>query len=254
MLVYNIKILQKKKNIIFSTPQNYSDLKILQKLNVPAIKVGSDDFTNIELIKSYLKHNLPIILSTGMSTEKDIKRVLNIRGIKKKNAIFLLCTSEYPTQHSSVNINKFFKLKKILKNYIIGFSDHTKDDIASIMAVGHGCCFFEKHFTLNNKMAGPDHWFSLNPNQLKSWVNSIKNAHKCLGSSKLIPTNKEKVNKESFRRKIIAKKDIKKGKVIFKSDIIMLRTKSKKALNAYDLNKIIGKKAKRNFKNGEPII
>ena len=247
------KYCKKRKILFFSTPQNNSDLQILKKLRVPAIKVGSDDFTNIELIKSYLKYNLPIILSTGMSTEKDIKRVLNIKGIKKKKVIFLLCTSEYPTKHESVNINKFFRFKKILKKYLIGFSDHTKDDIASIMAVGHGCCFFEKHFTLSNKMKGPDHWFSLNPTQLKSWVKSIENAHKCLGSSKLVPTNIEKVNKESFRRKIIAKKDIKRGKVILESDIIMLRTKNKKALNAYDLKKIIGKKAKKNFKYGEAI-
>ena len=244
---------KKKKMLFFSTPQNISDLEILKKLNVPAVKVGSDDFTNISLIKKYLKHKVPLILSTGMSTEKDIKRVLNIKGISKNKIIFLLCTSEYPTKHESVNINKLFNFKKILSNYSIGFSDHTKDNIASIMAVAHGCCFFEKHFTLNNKMKGPDHWFSMNPSQLKSWVNSIKNAYQCLGSNRLIPTKKEKVNKISFQRKIVAKNNIKVGKIIRESDIIMLRTKSKSALNAYDVNKVIGKRAKKNFLIGETI-
>jgi len=245
---------RKKKIIFFSTPQNISDLNILKKLNVPAIKVGSDDFTNVGLIKNYLKHKIPLILSTGMSTKDDIKRVLNIKGISKKKVIFLLCTSEYPTNHESVNINKFNNLKKILKNYSIGFSDHTKDDIASIMAVTHGCCFFEKHFTLNNNLKGPDHWFSMNPNQLKNWVKSINNAYKCLGSNKLIPTKKEKINKVTFQRKIVAKNNIKKGKIILDTDIIMLRIDNKMALNAYDVKKIIGKKAKKYFKIGEAII
>ena len=245
----------KKKNILFfSTPQNKSDLKILKKLKVPAIKIGSDDFTNISLIENYLKHNLPVILSTGMSTETDIRRVLKIKNIKKKKIIFLLCTSEYPTEHTSVNINKFVKFKKILKNYSIGFSDHTKDDIASIMAVSHGCCFFEKHFTLNNNMKGPDHWFSMNPLKLKSWVNSIKSAYECLGSEKLTPTKKEIINKVSFQRKMIANTDIKKGNIVKEQNIIMLRTKNKKALSAYELGKIIGVKAKKNYKKGDPIF
>ena len=96
----------------------------------------------------------------------------NSKGIKNKKVIFLLCTSEYPTNHKNVNILKLLSLKKkISKNHLLGFSDHTTDNISSIMAVAHGCCFFEKHFTLRNNLSGPDHWFSLNPKQLRNWVN-----------------------------------------------------------------------------------
>ena len=188
-----------------------------------------------------------------MATTKDIKRVLKINKLSMSKVIFLLCTSEYPTSHKSVNINKFKNFKKILKDNLIGFSDHTKDDVASIMAVAHGCCFFEKHFTLNNNSKGPDHWFSLNPKQLKKWVQSIKDAYDCLGSSKLLPTKKEKINKSSFQRKIMAKKNIRKGKIIKEVDIIMLRTNNKNALNAHNIYKIIGKKAKKDFLIGQPI-
>ena len=97
-----------------------------------------------------------------MSNINDFKKVLKIKNISKK-VIFLLCTSEYPTPHKSVNINKLFSIKKITKNSLIGFSDHTIDNTASIMAVANGCCFFEKHFTLSHNLNGPDHWFSLNP-------------------------------------------------------------------------------------------
>jgi len=244
----------KKKNIIFfSTPQNLSDLHFLNKFNVPAIKVGSDDFVNIGLINSYLEFNKPLILSTGMSTVQDFKKVLSLKRLSKRKIIFLLCTSEYPTEHESVNIKKIFSIKKMIKNHLIGFSDHTKDNIASIMAVSQGCCFFEKHFTLNNKLPGPDHSFSCNPEQLKSWVKSIRNAFKCMGSNILEPTTKERKNKKSFQRKIFANNFIPKGKVIDKSDYILLRTSLKRAISSSNINKIIGKRANKNIKKGEAI-
>ena len=78
------------------------------------------------------------------------------------------------------------------------------------MAVSHGCCFFEKHFTLNNKLPGPDHSFSCNPEQLKRWVKSIRNAFKCMGSNILEPTTQErknkKVSKEKFSQTILYQK------------------------------------------------
>jgi sialic acid synthase SpsE len=228
-------------------------LKILKKFNLPAIKVGSDDFVNVELIKSYLKFNKPLILSTGMSRVEDFKNILRIKGISTKKIIFLLCTSEYPTKHKNVNIKKIYSIKNIIGNHLIGFSDHTKDNLASVMALSHGCCFFEKHFTLNNNLLGPDHSFSCNPKQLKSWVDAIKNAYKCMGSAKIEPTKKEKKNKENFQRKIIAKKFIQRGQVIKDDDVILLRTLNKKALPANELLKVIGRKSKNNIAPGSPI-
>ena len=240
--------------VFFSTPQNLNDLKKLLKLNVPAIKVGSDDFTNLKLIQDYLSFNKPVILSTGMSYKKNFLDVLKIKGVLKKKIIFLLCTSEYPTKHKNVNINKFNNIKKIInKNHLIGFSDHTQDNTASILALSYGCCFFEKHFTISNNLPGPDHWFSLNPSELNSWVKSLRNAYDCLGNAKIVPTFNEKKNIKSFRRKIVAKNFIKKGNKIKISDLELLRISDKKALDANKLNNLIGKKAISNFLPGKAI-
>ena len=219
---------------------------------MPAIKIGSDDFTNLFLIRKYLSHNLPTILSTGMADERDLENVLKIRGISNKKIIFLLCTSEYPTKHENVNILKLLSLKKkINKNHLIGFSDHTTDNISSIMAVAHGCCFFEKHFTLNNNLSGPDHWFSLNPKQLKIWVNSINFAYNCLGNKNIIPTKKEIKNKRNFQRKILVKNFIKKGQIIKLDNLNILRSSKKNALSANKIDQVLGKVAKYNFKKGD---
>jgi len=245
------KYCDKKRIIFFSTPQNLSDLKLLEKLGIPAIKVGSDDFTNIDLIKSYSKFNKVLILSMGMSSERDIKNILSIRGLNKKKLIFLICTSQYPTPYKDVNLKKIHNLKKILGDIPIGFSDHTQDNIASIMAVSLGCCFFEKHFTLNNNFKGPDHWFSLNPVQLKSWVKAIKSAYTSMGSSKLCPTHLELKNLKSFRRKIVIKNKVKIGQVLNRGDFVFKRVSDKKSVDSSQIYKIVGSKAKKNYKPGD---
>ena len=90
--------------------------------------------------------------------------------------------------------------------------------------------------------------------QLKSWVSSIRNAYDCLGSKEIKPTKLEKKNKLSFQRKIVAKRNIKKGEIIQTADVQMLRVSSKSALNPYEINKIIGKKSTKNFNKDKPII
>ena len=247
------KYCKNKKIIFFSTPQNISDLNFLKKnFKLPAIKVGSDDFVNIPLIKSYLRSGIPLILSTGMADLNDFKRILNIKDINKSKIIFLLCTSEYPCKHENVNIRKLKSLKKIIKkSHLIGFSDHTIDNTSSVLSISEGCCFFEKHFTLSNNMEGPDHWFSLNPQNLKLWVKSIRDAYICMGKEDLVPTINEKKNKKFFQRRIVAVKKIKKGDVIKKDQIAYLRVSDEKALPPYQENKILGKKSKYNFKPGQ---
>ena len=121
------------------------------------------------------------------------------------------------------------------------------------MAVANGCCFFEKHFTLSNNLAGPDHWFSLNSNALKKWVNSIRDAYECMGYKYLKPTNIELKNKQSFQRKILAKKIIMKGQTIKHEDVKILRTSKKDALNSNMLEKVLGSISKYTIKKNEPI-
>ena len=157
-----------------STPQNPTDMDFLNKLGVNAIKIGSDDFNNIPLIKYYASFNKPIILSTGMANYNDVTMVVDLfKKLNFKKYSLLVCTSAYPAPLNEVNLNKILTLKNITKNKIIGFSDHTENNYSSMIAVGLGARIFEKHFTLDKKLAGPDHWFSMNPDELFDWVRSI---------------------------------------------------------------------------------
>ena len=213
------------ENILFlSTPQNRSDLDLLLELGLPAIKVGSDDFTNLPLLEDYSTTKLPMIVSCGMSDLAEVRQALDVIGtFAGYPTILLLCTSQYPTPPEDVNLLKFKTLANAFPDLVLGFSDHTNGSLASSLAVGFGAVFFEKHFTLDNNLAGPDHWFSENPEGLKNWVDSINQSYHMMGDSIVRPTSKELEMRKLARRSIVILKDTKKGDKLTKENIGLRR-------------------------------
>jgi sialic acid synthase SpsE len=237
----------KKAKITFlSTAQNYTDLKLLLRLNMRAIKVGSDDFTNTPLIQKYSKHKLPLILSCGMSNMLEIRRTLKI--IKKNKIILMLCTSQYPAPAKDLNLQRLKVLQKEFKNIIIGYSDHTIGNEAAIIAVALGARCFEKHFTLDHDDEGPDHHFSADPSQLKSWCKSIKNTMKIIGDGTVRPSNKELKMLKLARRSVFTSFDIKKGDKINEKNVTFKRPGNGiSPSNFYKIkNKIVKKNISKN--------
>ena len=213
------------ENILFlSTPQNRSDLDLLLELELPAIKVGSDDFTNLPLLEDYSTTKLPMIVSCGMSDLAEVYQALDAIGtFEGYPTILLLCTSQYPTPPEDVNLLKLRTLANTFPDLVLGFSDHTQGSLASSLAVGFGAVFFEKHFTLDNNLAGPDHWFSENPESLKDWVDSIHQSYKMMGSALVRPTSKELEMRKLARRSIVILKDTKQGDKLTEENIGLRR-------------------------------
>ncbi len=210
--------------IFMSTPQNISDLEILLKIGVPALKVGSDDFTNLPLLKSYAETKKTLIVSMGMSDMSEIFESLSEIGtFQGYPTILLLCTSQYPTPSKDVNLLKLKTLANAFPNLILGFSDHSEGPLASSLAVALGAKVFEKHFTLNKNLPGPDHWFSEDPSSLKIWIDNIREANIMLGNGLLIPTEKELEMRVLARRSVVALRDIKAGEVYTAENIGLRR-------------------------------
>jgi len=247
---FQIKKKCKDENILFlSTPQNRSDLDLLLELGLPAIKVGSDDFTNLPLLEDYSTTGLPIIVSCGMSNLIEVHQALDTIGTSRGYpTILLLCTSQYPTPSEDVNLLKLKTLADTFPGLVLGFSDHTKGSLASSLAVGFGAVFFEKHFTLDNNLAGPDHWFSENPESLKTWVRSIHQSYKMMGSALVEPTSKELEMRKLARRTIVILKDIKQGDE-FTEDNIGLR-RAGGGLTPVLIKEILGSFASRKLVEG----
>lgn len=242
-----------EEDIIFlSTPQNKSDLDLLLELGVPAIKIGSDDFTNLYLLEEYNKVGLPMMLSIGMADMGEIYNSLaTINAFNRNDIVVFLCTSEYPTPPEDVNLKKLNTISNLFPNIQLGFSDHTEGVLAAPMAVGFGACVFEKHFTLDNDMPGPDHWFSANPQVLKEWNDSIISAWKMLGSSELIPTKKEKEMRSLARRSIYTVKEIKCGELLTADNLGLFRPNKGVAGSMW--NYVVGKHASKDLAKGSAI-
>jgi len=247
-----LKIKQKcdqEKIIFLSSPSTKSDLELLIGMGIKAIKIGSDDFTNIPLIREYSTTRLPLILSCGMSDLMEIKESINaINKFEDYPIILLLCTSEYPTPPENVNLLKFNTLKNELK-IPLGFSDHTQGNLASSLAVSFGACVFEKHFTLDHNLPGPDHWFSEDPEGLRNWIDSIKKSFLMMGNSIIKPTKAEEKMKKIARKSLVVLTDIKKNESLDYSKIGIKRPGN--GLPPKMLDKIIGKKATRDLIKNE---
>jgi N,N'-diacetyllegionaminate synthase len=236
----------------FSTPQNLTDLDLLLSVGVPAIKVGSDDFTNLSLLQSYAKSKLPLILSCGMSDLAEVHQALETVGwFDGASVALLLCTSQYPTPPEDVNINKLTTLQHAFPGLLIGFSDHTQDSLAAALAIARGARIFEKHFTLDQQMPGPDHWFSENPKGLTEWVKTIQKADKLLGSPFLRPTNAEQDMRRVARRSVVAVNDIAIDDVLSTNNIGLRRPGD--GLSPSIFNDLLGLKASRAIQKGERL-
>ena len=227
---------------------------MLLKTGVPAIKVGSDDLTNLPLLEDYSKEGLPMLISTGMGDLADVHQALYASGwYSGKPVIALVCTSEYPTPKSSVNLSRIKTLKGAFPGLIVGFSDHTEGSLAASIAVGLGACVFEKHFTLDNNLPGPDHWFSENPAGLKNWVESINDSYKILGNGLVLPSESEMRNKLEFQRVIVALKNIRKGELFTSKNLGMRRISQGVGFAPNMLTALLGKAAWRDFNQSEPV-
>lgn len=241
-----------EKILFLSTPQNRSDLDLLLELGITAIKVGSDDFTNIPLIKDYASTGLPLLLSCGMTDQDEIFQSLKVVGtLNGYPTVLLLTTSQYPTPPDDVNLLKLKTLETTFPQIPLGFSDHTQGTLASSLAVALGAIVFEKHFTLNHNMPGPDHWFSEDPKGLKEWVSAIKSSFSMLGSSIVKPSKKEIEMRYISRRSIIALQDIKEGEKFNKNNLGLRRPGT--GLPPSMIEQIYGLKSVRKIKKGEII-
>lgn len=243
-----IKCFCDKHEIIFlSTPASIEGAEFLVSIGVEAIKISSDDFVNIPLIRKYETYNLPIIASCGMADENEIRLTLNTLRARERHPICLmLCTSEYPTPFCDVNAKRLTTMNEKFPGIILGLSDHSQGNVSAIVAVALGASVFEKHFTLSHNLPGPDHWFSSDPSELKEWVKGIRDAYVILGKSDLVPTEIEKSERVSMRRSITTMFEIKKGEQFSDKNLVLLRPGT--GIGADQWDKIIGKTAKNDIK------
>ena len=229
-LPFDYHVLLKKytedKDLEFiSSPFDIESIIFLDRLGLECLKIPSGEITNLPYLRYIGSLRKQIILSSGMSTMQEVGNALDIlinAGTAKQNITVLHANTMYPTPMEDVNLNAMLAIQKEF-DVAVGYSDHTLGIEVDIAAVAIGASVIEKHFTLDNKMDGPDHKASLEPEELKAMVLAIRNIEKALGDCKKRPSPSEIENINIVRKSIIAKQLIKKGELFSDKNITTKR-------------------------------
>ena len=244
----------KKKEITFlSTPFDLESVELLNDLRVEVLKIPSGEITNLPFLEKIGGLKRRLILSTGMADLEEIGNALSIlirAGTPKDNITVLHCNTEYPTPFEDVNLLAMNTIKEAFK-VKVGYSDHTLGIEIPIAAVALGASVIEKHFTLDKDMEGPDHKSSLEPDELNNMVRAIRNIESGLGNGIKKPSISELKNISIVRKSIVAAGKIKMAEKFSKENITCKRPGT--GISPMEWDNIIGKEAKRDFKEDELI-
>ena len=246
----------KFKNInFFSTAFDLDSLEYLAQIGLKIVKVPSGEITNLPYLKLASKLFNEVILSTGMATMSEIEDAFNVfreAGIPKSKITILHCNTEYPTPMKDVNLKAMLNIGDKF-NCEIGYSDHTLGIEVPIAAVALGAKIIEKHFTLDRNLPGPDHLASLEPNQLKDMVVSIRNIELALsGSGIKEPSISEMNNISIVRKSLYFKSSLKKGHIIENDDLKAMRPGL--GISPMKLDSYLGKKLIQDVEEGSLLL
>ncbi len=249
-----LKIYCDKINIEFlSSPFDIESARFLYKIGLKKFKIASGEITNIILLREIGSYKKDVIMSTGMCYIAEVENALNIlieNGTEKQNICILHCNTEYPTRFEDVNLLAMTTLENTFK-VDVGYSDHTEGMEVPLAAVALGAKVIEKHFTLDRSMEGPDHKASMEPEEFRKMVSSIRNIEKCLGDGVKKPSESEKKNINLVRKSIVASKVIRKGEIFSESNLTVKRPGN--GLSPFLWDKIIGKIAQKDYYTDEQI-
>ncbi|MBE0499647.1 MAG: pseudaminic acid synthase [Campylobacterales bacterium] len=244
------KIAEEEGLICFSSPFDFEGVDFLDAMDVPAYKIASFEITDIPLIKYTASKMKPMIISTGIATLADIEAAVNAcRQVGNNNIAILKCTSSYPAPYDEINLKTIPEIPKIF-NTLVGLSDHTMGFTVPIAAVSLGASIVEKHFILDRSLGGPDSSFSMEPDEFKQMVDSIRITEKALGSINFNLTENT-IKSRNSRRSLFVVKDIKKDEILSKYNIRSIRPGN--GIEPKHYEDILGKRAIKDVKKGYPL-
>lgn len=245
------KYCKERKILFLSTPFSIAAVDRLEKIKMPAYKIGSGELTNLPFLKHIAKKGKPVILSSGMSNMNEIKAAVTLFKKSRIPLALLQTTSEYPCNYKDINLGVLDKYKKLF-NIPVGISDHSLGIYTALGAVAKGACIVEKHITLDKNMPGPDQKLSLESHELAELVKGCRAIKLALGDTKKI-LKKELPVLRFARESVVTHKNITKGDVFSEENLTTKRPNTGQ-IPAKDFYKIIGRKAKRNIPKNKQLL
>jgi N-acetylneuraminate synthase len=243
---------KEKRLIPMCTPWDKKSLAMLEEYGMPAYKVASADLTNHELLELMVKTGKPLICSTGMSTESEIRQTAAFLRSRGAQFVLLHCNSTYPTPFKDVNLNYLEKLRKI-GGGVVGYSGHERGYSVPIAAVAMGAKVVEKHFTVDRSMEGNDHKVSLLPDELRQMVKAIRDVEISLGKAETRAlTQGEMMNREVLAKSLYINRTLARGELIGR-EMVSIKSPGQGLQPCY-MDRVIGQKAKRDFAPGDLLF
>lgn len=236
-----------------STGFDIESVDMLVRLGIDRIKVPSGEITNLPYLRHIGGLGLPVILSTGMADLEEVSSALELvlaAGTRKEDVTVLHCTTEYPAPMMDVNLQAMGTMRNEF-DVNVGYSDHTLGHEVAVAAVALGARVIEKHLTLDNSAAGPDHAASLEPHEFGDMVRAIRNIELALGDGIKTPRPSEICNMAVARKSLVALGFIRKGERFTSLNIAAKRPGTGVSPMLWDV--ALGQEARRDFEPNELI-
>jgi len=239
---------EKQGLVCFSSPFDKTAVDFLENLNAPAYKIASFEITDIPLIEYVASKGKPVIISTGIAREEDIRLAVETCKNAGNDKIALLkCTSSYPAPLEEANM---IMIKDLAEKFgvISGLSDHTMGNTVPVVATCFGACIIEKHFILDRSIGGPDASFSMNEQEFAEMVKAVREAEMAIGVVDYNLTPKQASGRD-FSRSLYVVEDIPEGGMINTQNVRSIRPGF--GLHPKHYKDILGKKVNRELKKGD---
>lgn len=234
-----------------STPFDKTAVDFLENIGVEFYKIASFELVDIPLIEYVAEKGKPIIISCGMGSIEEINEAVEACYRKgNDNVVLLKCCSQYPSKLEDLNLLNIVDMKERF-NRPIGLSDHSFGSLAPVIAVSLGARVIEKHVCLNRNMKSQDAGFSMEMDEYAKMVEDVRNSYIALGEKTYELTENEKKGL-SGRRSLVASKRINEGDIFTSDNVRSVRPAL--GIKPKYFNKLIGKKAKKTYDFGDPIV
>ncbi len=236
----------------FSTPSHPTDVDLLERIGCDLYKIGSDDLTNLPLLRCVGRTRKPVIFSSGMATLAEVdEAVQTLLETGNDQLVLLQCVSNYPIRDPSLLNLRVIETYRRSFPVLVGFSDHTLTGTAAIAAVALGACVIERHFTLDKRLKAPDAFFSADPAEMTELVRTIREAEAMLGDGNKRPAVTEWKMRRETRKSVVARRPIKAGQVIAEDDLAVKRPGT--GIAPRDLAMLVGRIARRDIRADEVL-
>lgn len=234
-----------------STPFDEPSLEVLCEVGVDLMKVASFDLGNLPLIHRIAKKGKPVVLSVGGGKIDQIRDSVKVLLDHHDEVAVLHCVSEYPCEYNRLGLDNIETLIKEFPECTVGSSDHFNGTLSGPIAYLKGARVFEKHVTLNRAWKGTDHSFALEPEGFRKFVRDIKRVRHMMPPKPADELGNERVFKK-LGKSLIAYVDIRAGETIT-LDSLSGRIFGTQYIPVRESNQVIGRVAKKNISQGDPI-